>query len=447
MRWRWLGLLPALPILLALAVVGINAFDSSLDPKAAATGEPRVTQVADAQNGYLAVIAMGAGDGSDGNAYALAWLAEARLAARENRPEQHVEAKRAQRPDLCDPAQTSCLTVVQDKADSLRARLDAYKEDLVRYEKLIDSRAYEEILDYRFSAESQFPRYAAMGGAQRAWLVRAALSAHEGNIDSALTAIERDIAFQRLMLQRSRTLIGRMIAAANYSRDLAFLADLLQTSLADLKPHAPRLTAMLQPIAPDALNMDVLIETEFGAMKQLLKDPGAANKGQSGWMESLGMRWLYQPNATVNAAFAQYMQARESLRRTPAALLLDQETQKNQDTAGDGAMPWQDYLVNPMGKILVKIGMPSFVSYALRLHDLDAMNRMLGLAAEIIAADVNAEDIEVYVAKSGAPFFDPYTGRPMRWDAAKKQLSFQVSPALGQRKFFNLENGRMVLQM
>ncbi len=440
LRWSLLPL--ALILLLAGAVIVINAFDEPLNAQAAAMGEPHESRVPAAQNGYLAVIAMGVGDGADGMAYARAWLAEARAAARENRTEKKPEATHAERPPLCDAVQTSCLAAVQDKADSINAQLDTYKEDLARYEKLIAYPAYEEILDYRFNLESQFPRYAAMGTAQRAWLTRAALAVQAGRIDDALAAVERDIVFQRVMIKGSRTLVGRMVAAANYTRDLAFVADLLQTSLADLKPYAPRLTAMFKPIESAALSMDVLIDTEFGLIKQALMQQTVAHSAGA-FYEVISMRLFYKPHATINAAHAAYMHTREVLRKPPAALLRERSAE---DAARD-AMKFQDYVVNPIGKILLRVAMPSFSSYALRLHDLDAFNRLLGLGAEIIAADVNTEDIADFVAKSDARFFDPYTGKPMAWDAASRQLSFKASAALADRKMFNLENGRVFLRM
>lgn len=441
---RWLLLPLVLILLLLVVVIGINAFDESLNEKAAAMGEPRAPGVADAQNGYLAVIAMGAGDGGDSLGYAQAWLAEARAAAKENRAENKIEVKRAERPALCDAVQTSCLAAVQNKADSISVQLDAYKEDLTRYERLITYQAYEEILDYRVGLASQFPRYAPMIAAQRAWIVRAALAAETGKLDDALAAVERDIAFQRVMLAGSRTLIGRMVAAGNYTRDLAFLADLLQTSLDDLKPYAPRLIAMLKPINPAALNMDVLIEAEFGAIKQALTMPAVASSvGQGAFYSAIGVRLFYQPNATINAAHAHYTQTRDQLRKPPAQLMHESAT----EAATPEGMQFWDYFVNPVGKVLTRIAIPSFSSYALRLHDLDAYNRLLGLAAEIIAADVGKEGVADFVAKSDARFFDPYSGKPMAWDAATSQLSFKASDALAKRKLFNLENGRVFLRM
>ena len=441
---RWL-LVPLILIALLLSVViGINCFDESLNDNAATMGGPRAAGVAEAQNGYIAVIAMGAGDGSDGMAYAKAWLDEARMAAREHRTENKLEVKRAERPALCDAAQNACLSAVQDKADSISVQLDAYREDLTRYETLIGYQAYEEILDYRVGMASQFPRYISMIAAQRAWIVRAALAAEAGNLEDALVAVERDIAFQRVMLAGSRTLIGRMVAAANYTRDLAFVADLLQTSLIDLKPFAPRLKALLKPIDPAALNMDVLIEAEFGAIKQALTMPAVASSvGQGAFYSAIGVRLLYKPNATVNAAHAYYMRTRDLLRKPPAALLRDSAAQ----AAALEDMKFWDYFVNPVGKVLTRIAMPSFASYALRLHDLDAYNRLLGLAAQIIAADVPKEGIADFVVKSDARFFDPYSGKPMAWDGATGQLSFKASDALAKRKLFGMENGRVFLRM
>lgn len=444
LRWHWL--LPIAVLALAVGVVLVNAIDVPLNAEAAAMGEPRAASVAEDSNGYLAAIGMGAADGEDSLVFARAWLAEARAAASENRPEKQLESRRAQRLALCDAAQTSCLTALQDKADTT-SQLDAYHEDLARYEKLLAYRAFEEITDYPFGMASQFPRYAPMGAAQRAWLARAALAVHAEKVDEALVAVERDIAFQRRMLAGSRTLVGRMVAAANYTRALSFVADLLQSSLADLKPHAPRLQAMLQPLPPAALNLDALMAGEFGMMKRFLHNP-AGDSAQNSWPEKLRMLFFYKRNATINDAYAFYSGKQQWLRKPPAQL-----AREVRDEASAVEMkPW-DYLYNPMGKILTRVAMPSFSSYALRLHDLDAMNRLLGLAAEIIAADVPAEDVAAFVTKSEARFFDPYTGKPMTWDAADKRLSSSLSEAYATggttdtRKRFNIEGGRVYIRL
>ena len=438
----WLILLP-----LVLFLANNLFFDETLHPKAAAVGEPVVSSVPEVQNGYLALIAMSAGDAEDGSAFARAWLAETRAAARENRAEKVVESKQVKRPDLCDVVQTSCLAAVPDKADAVDTHLAAYKEDLERYEKLIAFRAYVEVLDYPLRLDSRIPSYGYVGSAQRAWLVRAALAVQAGKIEEALSAVERDIAFQRVMLGGARTLIGKMVAVTNYMRALAFVTDLLQTSTADMKPFAPRLTEMLKPIAPAALHLDAALDTEFSLTRHTYKNIHAlGSSGQGGFVLSLGefgTRLAYKPNATINKAYANHLRVVEWLHRPPAVLAHDGQ----KSVPLPEALKFWEYLDNPIGKILLQIATPSFGSYALRLHDLDAYNRLLGLGAEIIAADVSSEDVAEFVAKSAAPLHDPYTGKPMAWDAATKQLSFRASDALAKRKLINMEEGRVFLQM
>jgi hypothetical protein len=106
-----------------------------------------------------------------------------------------------------------------------------------------------------------------------------------------------------------------------------------------------------------------------------------------------------------------------------------------------------DYINNPMGKILVSAGAPSFVPYMLRLHDLDAYNRLLGMGVEILVADAGPERIGELVSKSDARFHDPYTGKPMAWDAGTRQLSFKPSNGLANRKPFNMDKGRLYLRL
>jgi hypothetical protein len=447
---KWI--LVALPVLVVLplaAWIAVNAFDENLMPEAARYGEPRAPGVPDAENGYYALLALAAGDGEDGMAYAKAWLAEARAAAKDNRLERRPAAKRAKRPDLCDTGQESCLAAVQGKAAEVTARLEAYREDLDRYEKLIGFRRYEEILDYPLRVVTGFPGYAEVRRAQLAFLARAVLAADSGDVEGAVAATERDIAFQRVMLGGARTLLGKMIACAAYWRDLAFVADLLQRRPADVGPLRGRLQAALRPIDPAALRMSPVVEAEFSFTKHFLKDPTAPDPGSRphSTYEKVAVALFFQPNASINMEF-------ERLTALGAAADLP----PSQGSAGLGKlapgvqeMRFRDYIYNPVGKILSRIAAPAPGADAwnrLRLHDLDAYNRLIGLRVEMTAAEVTAEGTAGFVAQSDARFHDPYTGKPMTWDAAARQLSFRARSKYAlDRKLFNVDKGRVYLQL
>ncbi|MEQ1774175.1 MAG: hypothetical protein ABL891_10385 [Burkholderiales bacterium] len=443
---KWIAIAVLLLVVLPVAVViAINLFDDKIDPQAAALGEPRASAIPETENGYFAVLAIGAPDGADAAAYARAWIAEARAAAKENRAEKRDDVKRAKRPDMCDAIQKPCLAAVQEAAADWTGKIDAYQEDLARYEKLISSRAYEEILDYPFRLDAHLPNYAPVMAAQRAYLVRAALSVQAGKIEEALSSVERDIAFQRLMLGSSRTLIGKMVTVASYTRDLAFLADLLQSRAAELKPHTARLAEMLKPIAPGALRMDAALESEFGFVKHGLHNPSATGfmGGGGSPMESAALHLFYKPNATLNQYYASHTQIMASLRDPPAVLAAE----KDKTAPGFGEWKILHFIDNPVGRILLQVGAPTFRPYALRLHDLDAYNRLVGLGVEIIAADAGLDGAGEIVAKSDARFHDPYTGKPMAWDAGTRQLSFKANEGLVSRKPFNMDKGRLYLRL
>jgi hypothetical protein len=293
--------------------------------------------------------------------------------------------------------------------------------------------------------DSRVPTYLPAVSAQRAYIVRAALAVQAGKIEDAVSAVERDIAFQRVMLEGSRTLLGKMLTVADYTRDLAFVADLLQTSKSGLKPFAPRLQEMLKPIAPSALNVDTALDTEFGMMKQVLQDVTAAGSIAPGSVyDKIGAGLFYKPNATINKVYSDYMQMAEESRKPAEVLARDGQT----PNPGPGEMKFWDYINNPIGNVLLRISTPeSLGTYALRLHDLDAENRLVGLGAEIIAAGVSPEAVADFVAKSDARFYDPYTGKPMMWDAASKQLSFKASEVLAKRTLFNMDKGRVFLRI
>ncbi len=426
------------------AWITFNLFDDTIDPKAAAYGEPRASAVPDAENGYFAAIAMSAPDGVDGMKYASAWVAEARAAAKENRRENRAPVERAKRLDICDAAQASCVAAVRGDASGVAAKLDPYREDMARYEKLLAFRRYEEILDYPMRLDAQIPQYQGISHTQRAYLLRAALAFQSGNVEEGLSMLEREFAFQRVMLEGTRTLIGKMIAHALYQRDLCFVLDVVQHFPAELRPHAARLTAMMQPVNVAALRMDRVFESEFAFVKQAYKFPSAGEQLREGLIfEFASWSIGYKKNATLNKAYEIYSaMAAASLK--PASSV-SAEWKKVPMVSGELSL--RDYFDNPIGKVLLGVANPAFDGYVLRMHDLDAFNRLVGLRVQMLAEDVGAEGAAAFVANADARFHDPYTGKPMGWDAASKRLSFKPSEATAKRKLIYLDQGRLFAQL
>lgn len=448
---KWTALVLVVLVVVPLAVViAINAFDESLTPQAARYGEPRPPAVQGDGNGYYALLALSAPDGADGTGYGRAWVEEARAAAMANRAEKRPAEKRAKRPLTCDAAQASCLVEIKAKPDEVKAQLDAYQEDLARYETLIGHQRYEEVLDFPLRVNTGFPPYGPVTGAHRAYVLRAALAAERGDAAAAIAAIERDIAFQRTMMTGARTLLGKVVASADYWRDLAFLSDLMQSRTAEVRPHLPRIREMLKSSESSAAGMAAVVESEFAFRKPLLRNPIAPYQEDGtppSAVEKVAVRLLYKPNATLNREV-------EHLAAVAAAMELpvNQGSEAlNTILRESGGMTTWEYIDNPVGNILRRVAATEDGSEAygrLRLHDVRAYGRLVALQAEVLAANVEAGSMAAFLAQSDARFHDPYTGKPMAWDAATKRLSFQAqSQNIRLRKLFNTDKGRVSVQL
>jgi hypothetical protein len=454
---KWIAItLAAVVLLPLLLLVAINLFDEDLDPKAAAYGETRAASVPAAENAYVALIALNASDGADSVAYARAWLAEVKAAAAEKRKEKLPESKRAKRPALCEPRDAPCLGQWREKSAEVARHLEAYKEDLTRYDSLIGYKRYEEILDYAPRADSTMAPYQLVASAQRAYLLRAAMEVEAGRLEEAVAALEKDFAFQRMLLGSSRTLIGKMVATANFWRDMQFVNELMEARPSEITPFLPRLHQALGALEPGKMNLGSTMETEFQLTKAAFRDlrEGLVSQGMiSGVVEGgsvsdklwdvVGL-FFFKRNASLNRSF-RYYSGMGAVMDAPA----DQAEEKLRafTAARPPSGPQWNWVYNPVGKILVDVAAPSFQEYAWRVHDLDALSRLLVLRIDMLTAGVSAEQAAEFIAKSDASLHNPYTRKPMNWDTDKKRVYFEAKSASTKRYKQGVDNSRVFIAL
>ena len=454
---KWVAITLAVVVLLPLLLlVAINLIDEDLEPKAAAYGEPRAATVPEAENAYFAVLALNASDGVDSMAYARAWQGEVKAAALEKRKEKLPESKRAKRPPLCEPRDAPCLAQLREKTDEIAQQLEAHKEDLVRYDTLIGYKRYEEILDYAPRADSTMAPYLLVASAQRAFLLRAAMEVEAGRLEEAVAALEKDFAFQRMLLGSSRTLIGKMVATANFWRDMQFVNELMQVRASEITPFLPRLRTALGALEPGNLNLGSTMETEYQVPKAAFRDlrEGLVSQGMiSGMVEGgsvsdkmwdvVGL-FFFKRNASLNRSF-RYYSGMGAVMDAPANKLDEQLIAFN--AAQPPVGPQWNWVYNPVGKVLVDVAVPSFKEYAWRVHDLDALSRLLALRIDMLTAGVSAEQAAEFIGKSDAGLHNPYTRKPMNWDADKKRIYFEATSASTKRYKRGLDNGKVFIAL
>jgi len=440
----WLGI--ALAVLVAaplLVLIAINLPDEDLAPEAAAYGEPRAPSVPEAENGHYALLALNASDGADAMAYARAWIAEARSAAREDRPEKPPATQRAQRPTLCDPRTTRCFAYALSNRAEAEQQLEAFKEDLARYEKLLAYRRYEEVFDYRLRTDSVFPPYGAAGQAQRAYLLRTALAVEAGRYEEALAALERELAWQRAFLSGSRLLIGKMVAVASTWRDLMFIAELVQARPAEMQPFAARLQASLAPL-DHVLKAQAVLEIEFGFARAAFDELASGRGERTSFPERIVVALFFKRNATLNRTAQHFAFLSASVFEQPAHRV---ETGWEAFSKAWLDRPLWDFIYNPAGKVMLEIGNPGWKDYPYRAHDLVALHRLVALRVELLAAGVTAEQVPQAIAATAERLRDPYTLKPMRWDAEKRRIYFEAKSKHTRALVHGVEKGRVYLQL
>ena len=131
--------------------------------------------------------------------------------------------------------------------------------------------------------------------------------------------------------------------------------------------------------------------------------------------------YFFQPNATLNRLYFASHEPLLELARAPA-----HRFDELRGTLREPAFPWWSALYNPFGKAMLAAssGRPPS-DYVARLNDLDALFRVVALRALIGERELKAAEVPGFLARSVKRYADPYSGKAMGWDAARRQLWFE----------------------
>jgi hypothetical protein len=218
----------------------------------------------------------------------------------------------------------------------------------------------------------------------------------------------------------------------------------LEHRAAELKPHADRLRALLPMLEPAALSMEAAIAAESRYVSQRDMMPGANPDSIKDAIVLRLLGLISKPNATHNRSYQLYYAMANASRASAQDFAT--ERKKLPDPAELFQFRFWDFFDNPAGKMSLSIAFSSLDRYVLEMHDLDAFNRLLALRVAVLASGVDEPGIAVLVEQSDARWHDPYSGKPMAWDAARRRLSVQVSEYATRRQQIYVEKGRAFVQ-
>lgn len=287
-------------------------------------------------------------------------------------------------------------------------------ELLDRYEQLCSLPRYVEPLTYGFSGP--FPRFSSARNGQRLKLLLLARQASRGDLTGALANLRDDMAFWRLAARNSETLISKIISLSALQIDIQLAAE-LGASRHLTPPEVALVQELLHPFDKGETSFVKVFHGEA-----LFSYYGME---QNAW--NLLQHWgpdrlIFKHNATSNRVHAYYF---EFARQADLMPNLYAEAKKQPDKRK--ADPFKigiPFLYNPSGELLVQIAKPVLSGYIERGHNVEGLRRLALLKIQAHAENILPEQMQAYLGSHAAVLSDPYTGKPMTWDAKNRRVFF-----------------------
>lgn len=429
LKWGFITLALICGLLLA-----INAVDEAPSPELEALlAIPQIK--AGPANGYLAFVGLDAPANQDIVSYGAAWV-DANNAATDHAAILETASRfpssdrlkfRGDEKQLCNPSKIRCIPQAREHASEWRKLAADNELMLARQRQLLKFAAFEESY-FMPSAESAFPGYT--NRSRRLALNMVALDAAEGRVEPALAALESHIAFDRLALLGSRSLLMGIVATSWLAQDYALLAEIVATRSRAFVKQKARLARMTEPLHISQIRTVAgkIMEGEFRARaRAVIGLPFDVLSGQdSAALLNVMTRPLFKRRATQNmeARYHALWQARVRDFSPENSEAWVAQARKEDQEEIDAIYSWR-FLYNPITKFAIAAyGMPEYERYILKLSDLMGIMRLARLQVEVATAG-RAADVSAVIAGNEA-LYDPYTGKPMGRDAARRQLGFDA---------------------
>ncbi|HSV55132.1 MAG TPA: hypothetical protein VLJ57_23610 [Burkholderiaceae bacterium] len=416
-------------------VVAYNQFDEPLTPQAQALVQPQPVGGDAASNAYFVLLGLRAPKGQDAHAAGMqidklhfdyfSTLPGARASAAPDdkalRASASVSAAWSAKL-RCNWFEKDCLAHYL----ALRAELDQFREEhallIERHQRVAQLSHYQDrpLLSLHEPLPS-LKDYLDLDAFSMAQIV---VMCEEGRIAPALEQLAASVATARKVLANAQQLVTKMVFSKMLRDNLALLNALLaKYSAVAAAPAIPPPT-LLAPLSGAEKSIQAALDSEARVLARTVMYLDASDLGSLSdqTFEKLLARrsdFAFKRHATLNLiASGQPFYPAASRSPQPAG----------QATAPLKAWPsgnfWDDYVDNPTGKVLLKIAAPDYREYVDRLSDTDGYQRLTALHLLIRQGTVADAEVPALIEAQAGQYGDPYTGKPMQWDAASRTLSF-----------------------
>lgn len=445
-------------VLAFAGLVAVNAVDEPLSPEVKLLAASSYHAEPTPGNGYVWMLGLLAPEQEDAYAWgarALARLWEFDAQSQSLSKDDPLLADHllipGQSRTRCQPEKASCIKLAAEKDVEIKRELAESGTLLDRAERMRAQPVFADSYTPN-SWSSPIPSYGNVVVAQSATLFQASFAVGEERIEEAITLAEEDMRFSRRMLAGSTNLVGKMVANTLVARDVLFLSDLLSKRPDQMRPYERRIASALKPLSQEEIALDVALRNEArGLVRLLLVD---VPRTQSFWSapdaptSSAGRiadrfaSLFYQPNATANAALRRF-ETEMAVARAPALKFDDVRKEVDVLMLQYENLGIRDYLLNPVGNVLLGAERRSLTEYAARMHDLQGLVALVTAQAAMLSVSSPADAVVLRSVERAMRSADPYTGRPVTVDSTG-ELSFVPRAARGWVRELRGQSGGVI---
>ncbi|HEY4484749.1 MAG TPA: hypothetical protein VI702_00295, partial [Nitrospiria bacterium] len=320
------------------------------------------------------------------------------------------------------PDSLNCIQVCRIRREEIRRMLADNEALLARYRSLF---RYEGLVEeIPLTLETPLLDGGPVRKAQALLLTQAALDWCEGRHERALELLRDDLRLWRGALISTRTLFGKLSSLGSIRSDLALILMMFQ----DQEPPNVLIREMrnlLMPLSEAEKDMSNPIRGEFQERvnkaerrNDFLGSPKISNRPIPSYIRKPASWAFFKPNATVNRLYGLYNKWLQATQIEPASFRIGSEIMDEYVIFREG---WR-FFYNPLGKLHVAITVPIYTSFIEHMHDTDALMRLVRLQTEIRLRGITPETMHEFLKSVDPRLFDPYTGKPMRWNTKSGEL-------------------------
>jgi hypothetical protein len=437
------------------AIFGINAIDEELTPAAKAAVAIPPPPEPNERNGYIDFLGLGAPEGE--SAYAAGLKVLAAMRARDapgfkSTPEYAAALSSLENVNLihddldCRPETTSCLARVAAKPDLVP--LIAKHEFLLKRYRAMREKTEFIVLFVPAGLEAPSGGFENLSGFQRVTFLAAAAMVNAGDLDGAVLELERENAYHRRIAAGPNMLLLKWYALRLLQSEAMFVSTLVREKAETIGSVLPRLAVLMRPLSGlevDLAKAQVRDRNHLAAMLRKRESARlsdviyrAIDRDVPWW--NFAAPLLYRPQESINLFVAQT----DLLMKVSEVPAVAFETaaadalRRARDLEPRGALR---LFVNPAGRNIptfdVFPGQMSLgfdvTSFAPRAHAMQGVNELVTLQIKLHAAGITSPEAvaAALAGPLGVAHPDPFTGKPMRYDAKTNSIGFEATLEYG----------------